>query len=200
MKHGLKVTCTQFSPDGQRVVTASDDETARLWDAATGQSIGKLMRHEDRVSSAQFSPDGQRVVTASWDKTARLWDALTVKQLGESMKHGGAVNSAQFSPDNQRVVTACSDAKARVWDIPTISNNNTAEDVLLLADLAEAAGGVAMQTSEQGEILNVLTPEQVRATLEKIQDKPWEARVWRSRLPTALNPHRIRWALPRQQR
>ena len=67
----------QFSPDGQRVVTASRDKTARLWDAATGNPIGEPMNHEDLVRSAQFSPDGQRVVTASEDQTARLWDAAT---------------------------------------------------------------------------------------------------------------------------
>ena len=55
----------QFSPDGQRVVTASEDNTARLWDAASGKPIGEPMKHEDAVISAQFSPDGQRVVTAS---------------------------------------------------------------------------------------------------------------------------------------
>ena len=55
----------QFSPDGQRVVTASGDKTARLWDAASGKPIGQPMNHEDVVFSAQFSPDGQEVVTAS---------------------------------------------------------------------------------------------------------------------------------------
>ena len=66
-----EVNSAQFSPDGQRVVTASEDRTARLWDAATGKAIGEPMKHEDAVYSAQFSPDGQRVVTASDDGTAR---------------------------------------------------------------------------------------------------------------------------------
>ena len=79
MKHEDAVYSAQFSPDGQRVVTASADKTARLWDALTGKPIGEPMKHEARVNSAQFSPDGQRVVTASADNTARLWDALTGK-------------------------------------------------------------------------------------------------------------------------
>ena len=65
-----------FSPDGKRIVTASEDKTARLWDAATGKQIGEPLRgHEGAVMSAAFSPDGKRIVTASADNTARLWDA-----------------------------------------------------------------------------------------------------------------------------
>ena len=76
-----------FSPDGKRIVTASRDNTARLWDAETGKQIGEpLEGHTNGVMSAAFSPDGKRIVTASWDKTARLWDAQTGKQVGEPIK------------------------------------------------------------------------------------------------------------------
>jgi WD40 repeat protein len=68
-----------FSLDGARIVTASADNTARLWDAATGQPIVVLKGHDGIVISAAFSPDGARVVTASRDGTARLWDARTPK-------------------------------------------------------------------------------------------------------------------------
>ena len=108
-----------FSPDGQRIVTASDDKTARLWDAATGKPIGEpLEGHDDAVMSAAFSPDGQRIVTASLDKTARIWDAATGKPIGEPLKgHDDTVYSAAFSPDGQRIVTASRDRTARLWDI-----------------------------------------------------------------------------------
>ena len=62
-----------FSPDGARVVTASLDYTARLWDVATGAALAVLQGHTGSVNGAGFSPDGARIVTASGDKTARLW-------------------------------------------------------------------------------------------------------------------------------
>ena len=75
-----------FSPDGKRIVTASFDKTARLWDAESGKQIGEpLMGHTDAVRSAAFSPDGKRIVTASLDNTARLWDAESGKQIGEPL-------------------------------------------------------------------------------------------------------------------
>ena len=78
--HEDAVLSAAFSPDGKRIVTASCDKTARLWDAETGKQIGApLVGHKGYVTSAAFSPDGKRIVTASCDKTARLWDAATGK-------------------------------------------------------------------------------------------------------------------------
>jgi hypothetical protein len=56
---------------------------------------------------------------------------------------------------------------AWLWDVPTITSKDTAEGVLLLADLAEASASLSLQTSRQGEILTFLTPEKVRATREQ---------------------------------
>jgi WD domain, G-beta repeat len=167
MRHGDTVTSAQFNPDGQRVLTASVD-TARQWDVLSGKPIGEPMRHEARLRSAQFSPDGQWVVTASGDNTARLWDALSGKPIGDPIRHGDTVTSAQFSPDGQRVVTASVDNTARLWDFPTISNKDSAEDLRMLADLAEATGGIALQASGQEEIQNALTSEEIQAIRKKI--------------------------------
>jgi hypothetical protein len=176
-------------------VTASWDETARLWDGASGKPIGEPMKHESWVNSAQFSRDGQRVVTASGDGTARLWDAASSKPIGELIQHEIAVTSAQFgpdgqrvvtasreiavtsaqfSPDSQRVVTASRDHTARLWDAPTMTEKDTREDILLLAELAEATGGVTLETVGQAEDLKLLAPEQVRASREKIAAKSLE--------------------------
>ena len=81
----------------RRVVTASWDNTARLWDAATGTEIAVLKAHEEWVWSAAFSPDGRRVVTASWDNTARLWDAATGTEIAVLKAHEEWVGSAAFS-------------------------------------------------------------------------------------------------------
>jgi len=63
-----------FSPNGTRVVTASDDKTARVSDTATGKPLTSPLEHQDKVVSAAFGPDRTRVVTASYDNTARVWD------------------------------------------------------------------------------------------------------------------------------
>ena len=67
------VQSAAFSPDGRRIVTASRDKTACIWDAAGGKSLTTLEGHSEWVLSATFSPDGMRIVTASDDDTARVW-------------------------------------------------------------------------------------------------------------------------------
>jgi WD40 repeat protein/serine/threonine protein kinase len=111
------VNSAQFSPDGKRIVTASDDGTARVWDAQTGQPLTESLKHRDRVWSAKFSPDGTRIVTASQDHTARVWDAQTGQPLTDPLRHNSRLISAQFSPDGKRIVTASNDS--RVWDAQT---------------------------------------------------------------------------------
>ena len=117
--HGNRVESAAFSPDGTRIVTASDDKTARIWDAKTAREIAVLRGHHAVVESAAFSPDGTRIVTASWDKTARIWDAKTTRLTAVLRGHDGIIGSAGFSPDGTRIVTASADQTARIWDAKT---------------------------------------------------------------------------------
>ncbi|MBW3542767.1 MAG: WD40 repeat domain-containing protein [Planctomycetes bacterium] len=111
-----------FSPDGRYVVTASWDNSARIWDTQSGKDILKLEGHQGQVNTAGFSTDGSRILTASDDGTVRLWQidwenarASVVWQFdGHRAAAGGKVSQAVFSPNGRLVVTAGSDGTARL--------------------------------------------------------------------------------------
>jgi WD40 repeat protein len=98
------------------IVTASADNTARIWDVATGKEIAIL--HGAGViggmESAAFSRDGTRIVTASVDNTARIWDAATGSEI--AVLRGATDSDAALSPDGTRLVTASGNT-ARIWDV-----------------------------------------------------------------------------------
>ena len=119
-RHSGWVMGASFNSDDTRIVTASVDHMAQVWDAKTGIPIGDPLRHDDQVMAASYSPDGTKIITVmNMDRTPRVWDAATGKAIGEPLPHEAAVLSASFSADNAKIITASADKTARVWAVPT---------------------------------------------------------------------------------
>ncbi|KAL8313011.1 hypothetical protein RB593_007301 [Gaeumannomyces tritici] len=117
--HGGSVSSVAFSPDGQRLASGSDDNTVKLWDAATGACLQTLEGHSSWVRSVAFSPDGQRLASGSNDNTVKLWDAATGACLQTLEGHSSSVSSVAFSPDGQRLVSGSYDNTVKLWDAAT---------------------------------------------------------------------------------
>ncbi|MGH7973533.1 MAG: hypothetical protein ACREIC_32860, partial [Limisphaerales bacterium] len=111
--HGKMLYHAQFSPDGSKLLTTSDDSTARLWDVTSGLQL-LVLRHNAQVYDGAFSRDGLRVITSGQDKTARIWDSRTGALL-QSLQHPATVWRARFSPDGSEVATTCDDQSVRLW-------------------------------------------------------------------------------------
>jgi len=80
------------------------DDTIRLWDTTTGQSLGACTGHKQDVWSVAFSPDGKTLVTASDDSTLKFWNVATRQELLTIRRLGGALRALHFSPDGQLLV------------------------------------------------------------------------------------------------
>ncbi|MDY6782412.1 MAG: hypothetical protein SW833_07655 [Cyanobacteriota bacterium] len=110
--HSDVVWGASFSPDGQRIATASLDKTVKVW-ALDGRLVATLFGHTDSVTSVDIAPD-LAMVSSSWDGTVRLWRAdgkpERVLRVGK-----GRLYSAGFSPDGRRVLAAGADGIVRIW-------------------------------------------------------------------------------------
>ena len=106
-----------FSPDGSKIVSGSNDNTIRLWDAA-GTPISILKGRTGWVNSVAFSPDGNKIVSGSDDCTVRLWDAAGTP-FSTLEEPTGSVLSVAFSPDGRYLGSSSSGRVFRLWSVAT---------------------------------------------------------------------------------
>lgn len=150
--HSGFISSIQFSPDDSKVATASDDNTAKIWDAETGRLLVDLKGHIKKINTAKFSPDGTMLVTASSDSTIIVWEVLTGKILHEMEGHSNEVTWAEFSPDGSKIVSASWDNTLKLWSVATgeqvmtiRKNNNQFQSVQFSKD------GEKMVTTSQND-------------------------------------------------
>ncbi|MDD3354628.1 TIR domain-containing protein [Zoogloea sp.] len=107
-----------FSADQRRILTWSEDGTARQWDVTTGEQIGPELKHDDGVLKAIFSADQRHILTWSGDGTARKWDTATGEQIGTVLEHEDWITEVVFMADGRRILTWGTD-KVVQWDAMT---------------------------------------------------------------------------------
>jgi WD40 repeat protein len=108
-----------FSPRGDQIATGSWDQTARIWDPATGECLASLAGHLGTVEAVTFSPSGDLLATASGDATARIWKVSTGACVATLTGHDYTVRAVAFSPSGDLLATASADATARIWSVST---------------------------------------------------------------------------------
>ena len=103
------------SADSQLLVTAGDDNLARLWEVGTGKLLQTFAGHTQSVLASIVGPENKTVLSCSVDGSVRVWDAAAGQQL-KMLSHPDHVHGVVVSPDGKWIVTGCNDGKVRVWD------------------------------------------------------------------------------------
>lgn len=108
-----RINAVAFSPDGQRLASASDDKTVKLW-TAEGKLLKTLSGHTNWVLDVSFSPDSQMLASASYDNTVKLWSRQG-ELMGTLRGHTDSVARARFSPSGQILATTSWDRRVQLW-------------------------------------------------------------------------------------
>ncbi len=117
--HSACVTSVSWSPDGQRVSSASNDHTVDVWDIATGQHLLTYDGHADEVLSVAWSPDGKYIASGGQDQTVQVWEEATGNLVLAYDQHSHQVYTVAWSPNGRRIASGGFDKTVQVWDAET---------------------------------------------------------------------------------
>lgn len=128
--HDDIVNSVAFSPDGRTALSGSYDETLRLWDATTGNTIRTFKGHSGSVNAVAFMPDGRTVLSASSDTTLKLWDVATGKELRTLTGHSEGVFRIALSSDGRTLLSGADrQTTVKLWDLATGAEIRTFQNV-----------------------------------------------------------------------
>ncbi|HEY7604008.1 MAG TPA: BTAD domain-containing putative transcriptional regulator [Gaiellaceae bacterium] len=151
-------SAVDFSPNGRRLVTAGSapgdraEQTAYVWDAASGKRLLSLRGAKAAVEYVAYSPDGARIATASEDGATSIWDAQSGRRLFvlPDPGTGGTAPAVAFAPDGGRLATADQAGRLRVWNLHDRREVRTIRKAYALCGIAWSADAAFVGAGDCG--------------------------------------------------
>jgi len=124
-QHSDSVRSVAWSPDGETLASASDDNSIKLWEVASGKQKATLSGYSGSVNSVAWSPDGDTLASGSEDGSIKLWDVASGKEKATLDGHSRAVKSVTWSPDGTSLASGSEDQSIRLWNVTTATEKAT---------------------------------------------------------------------------
>jgi WD40 repeat protein len=104
-------------PDGEQVISGSQDGTLKIWNLNTGKLVRKITAHDGSINAISTTLDGLQVISGSHDKTLKVWNLKTGELVDTLIGHYGSVNAVVLTPDGSKLISGSSDCSLKVWDL-----------------------------------------------------------------------------------
>ncbi len=114
--HRLITTDVAYSPDGNYILTASEDETMILWEVETGEELFQFNADTNVIRQVDFTPDGQYLITGSVDGTPRIWDMFNGRVVRSFGGHSNNIAHLSMTEDGRQLLSVSFDDSARIWN------------------------------------------------------------------------------------
>ncbi len=165
--HGYRINSLVFGPDGQTLISGSDDKTIKVWNPHTGQLLRTLEGRECSILAVAISLDGQTLVSGTRDSKIMVWNPHTGQLLATIGTHIGQTRSLAISPDGQ-LLASTSWSGTDIWELHTGrflrtvgGHSSVVEGVAITPDGQTLMSGSADKTIKlwdlhSGQLLRVL--------------------------------------------
>jgi len=163
--HSSSVNAVVVTPDGQRVISGSDDTTIKVWNLETGEHIRTMEGHNGSVNSLTVTPDGLHVISGSDDKTIKVWNLETGEHIRTMEGHNGSVSVVAVTPDGRCAISGSYDKTIKVWDMKTGGHIRTMKDhyssVMALADTPEGLYVISQSEDKMLKVWDLKTGDHI---------------------------------------
>jgi WD40 repeat protein len=117
--HSGIVSSLAITPDGEKLISASWDDTIKIWNLTSGELLHTLTDHTNDVECVAITPDGQTLLSAGWDRTIKIWDLKTNK-VENHLDFSQSVVFVTPTPDGQRFISGEAYNLIKVWDLNSL--------------------------------------------------------------------------------
>src|ERR1700686_2288603 len=112
--HTNMVWDVAVTPDGQRIVSASNDESVKVWDSASGAVLFTLTGHESFVCSLSVASNGSQLATGAMDGRIIIWNLFNADCLAR-LDHGAADAKVSWKPNASVLISGGADGRLCGW-------------------------------------------------------------------------------------
>jgi len=150
--HKKYVNDIAITPDDKYFISASSDDTLKIWDINSGACLRTFVGHKDSIYAIAITLDGKYVVSGSDDNTLKLWDIDSEDCLRTFVGHKGWVNSVVITRDGQYIISGSSDKTLKLWDLNTRECLRTFvghKEWVKAVDITWSIGSVNITTGKQ---------------------------------------------------